>query len=238
MSVGDIYLFIKNLLKKDDRGNIISPSDYQNIIEKASETYFNSEFEKYRIAKKVPSTLEHLVYTMDISVVSGIGNVTSYMNYFPIEASYIVNDKPINIQILDQKEYKKRLGTKILYPTNERPIATLYQSNFNVKPLTSATVKMDYLRFPNKPFFDYYYQNGKIITYIPPNTTYTPNINNPYRTGATSGTITSLSTEFEFKANSIEYIINIILSYYGLKLPDNLIYSDSTQKQMLNTGNL
>lgn len=237
MNLGEIFNYIKNINEKDDRGGIITPVEFQEFIVNASDTFFDSELEKYRVTRKAPETLEHLVYTDPISVTAGTGTLTDYLKRHPVSASYLYDGKIRDIDLLDQKEYNKRLSTSILYPTASRPISTSYRTALYITPTITGTVNYNYIRTANKPFFDYYYKNGVTITYIEPGTTFVANVSNPYRTGATSGSFPSQSVEFEFKASSIPYLLNILLTYYGLKIPENMIYNDSIQKQIANTQN-
>ena len=112
------------------------------------------------------------------------------------------------------------------------------QTRINVYPTTIPTVNLNYLRYPNTPFLDYYVDANYIIHYLDAYTQYIYTshalaLGETYRDG-TAGTnpattIYSWTVDWEWDDDLLPQIVYMILQKMGINLENMNVVQIATQ---------
>ena len=163
MDINRIYGFIQTLANKEQKG-FISPEQFNLLISEAqldvARKYLNiylqlSATSDNPFAKStlLPKELLPFLKTTTIASISGTYPMpTDYWHW--VGLSYVYQDKTIDLPLLDEKKYRKRLGSTLTAPTNQFPVAVLYANGFRVAPEIPG-FELSYLRLPAVPVWNY-----------------------------------------------------------------------------------
>lgn len=229
---GFIFNFIKTITNKDDRGNAFSPKDFNLYLPKASLELYVTDYQKWESTQRVTDTLRRFISSDPVTVTAGSGNLPDNYKH-AISANLTENNNFREIDIVTKKEFNARKSSKIVFPTLRNPILSIEGDKIELDP-DHSPVNLNYLRLPVEPVFDYYYAGGVVITYLAPGIIHAATPTDPYSDGSTTGNHTSASIELEYDDDDKIKIISTILSYYGMSIPDAIVYQAAEQQKAKN----
>lgn len=234
IKVATIRNYLDRLTKKEQRGNILSGEDFNTFLAIAQVEYFDQEKRKAEATGDVTDALRAFITTLNSTATSGVLAIPTNPKYSKLLQAYRISDTTYYpCDEVSQMEKGDRLTNSLTVPTAKNPIVSVEGSSFVFNPATTAYVKVVYLKRPTDPFLDFYYDTYKNIVYLDASTTYTLQAGEEYRDGTGTGTVTSLTTEFEWADDmDIINIAYILLVKLGKSIPDNLAIELGSQKVM------
>lgn len=221
MTVSYIYDLILATMKKDVRGNILSPADYNLYLENKNEELFNLELKVFEENSDSTDALEQLK-TKDAGIVSmphdlpvNYGKATALW-YIDIDLNEIKADE------VTELEYQNRKNNYITKPTAKHPVYRIREGKIYPDPATSDTWDFEYIRYPLTPYLDFYYDvNGNFVPLdageVHVWTTGETDSNGDVRTFGDPD-YNSLTVEFEWKNREILSIFNMVLALVGVSI--------------------
>lgn len=244
MTVEELYRFLQFLLKKESTGHI-SPDDYNNMLPRSQEEYFNWAYGlpnsyqpgrpippiAYEMTQKIKDDLRRCKVRMDGKdfprmVVDADGRGTLPADYVHVTAiNYLYSitscKKPAikhrPVEIFDDDKFTERRSHPTKHPTKYYPICNFFNTYIQFDPIDLGSVEFVYLRYPKKPHRDYVLDaNNDQDIYV-----------------ASGGLSGSLSQEIELPEDTHYQIARIILSYYGINLREQDLLAYAEQKKLV-----
>lgn len=229
-----IYKSVLDYIRTDQRGNTLSPDEFNRLSEIVSKrvlAYYKKNFE---ITSDNTSSLGFLkVNNYRVALSSGVGSLPS--NYYDIMGDpwYIdSNGKRRRVDVVASLEDSSREDDySLTKATTTFPTCTIGGEDatrnlqIRVKPTTITSVNINYLRDTATPFMDYYINNTNLsLTYMSAGQSYSIPSGSTYRDG-TAGAVTksSQSVDWEWDLDSLPLIIVYFLEILGISIPDALI---------------
>lgn len=219
MSIKDVHDIILFYLNKAQNG-YVTHEEIDAVLDKAQLALFN----QYHTNPKLPSQAQSALYGESQRIDDALSTFKSRYTFTPQQSPSGVLTLPADylhllslyttvynnqlwrnvyagVQVLSEEELIERLESQVIPVSQEDPIAIMNSQNrIQLFPEQGQTGGVYYLRRPAVPKFAYT-QNGRVITYVPPNP------NNP-----------NSSVDLEWRDFDINNVISIALSYYGLNM--------------------
>lgn len=238
MTLQEIFDFLNYCSNKEQTGNTFKIPDFNNILKVIDLKFFKNRYglpEKYQVGQpltnisyevtqKITDDLSHLKVIMGDGItpklsIGSDGYATLPTDYVhPSYLLYTENDESIQIIICNDAEWANIVSSTLKKPTKENPICNFTGNRIRFRPKNIGYVDFAYLRMPIPAFYDYYFSAKLETIYLPPNTTHTLLQGEEGSQGQTSGTVTSLSRELEWKSDMHLDICYFILSLMGINL--------------------
>jgi len=234
IQVKTIREYIDRLTKKEQRGNILSGEDFNNYLSIAQSEYFDQEKRKAEATGDITDSLRPFIVTLNSSATSGVLAIPTNPQYAKLLQAYRLSGSDYRkCDQITQMEKGDRLENSLTVPTAKYPTVSIEGSNFVFNPTTTAYVKVVYLKRPTDPFLDFYYDANQSIVYMDAGTSHTLGTDEVYRDGTSSGTVNSVTVEFEWVNDSDAIAIaHNILVKLGVTIPNNLAIELGNQKVM------
>jgi hypothetical protein len=224
MNLGEILDKVYNQLGKDQYGGYITPRNYNEAIKWINLEQINDLLKVFEEKREITDDLLPFVKTIgDSTSVPLQLDSFGYMDipedyYYYVRSSYTqyVNEcdgaieKVRPIEFLNQADFGYRLGTDILAPSLERPIAVIQNNKWLVRPIGVNNIIFSYLRRPVDPVFDYDIVNSEIF-YLPPGTVHQNSSVLPAGTP-------SESVEFEWPESVHYNLVELIVKYFTINI--------------------
>jgi len=236
----DLYQFILFVLNKDQSGLSFTIPDYNKIIPIVQQQFYDDERDQYERTQVVTNAIERMkkISVPDLNINSdGVATLPGDYYYWG-GCAYIstINGIPQynSVARLTDEEYYDRLGSSIDGPTEDYPFCLIRNGHIYFEPLRSKYVKFNYLKYPTKPFIDYYQDE---------------NYNEIYKVagaiaillfkGDTYNQITSVLLTGINSNNSDDGILYWSFLYNNsTSLYDLSIYKDSAKNQLVSKGSV
>jgi hypothetical protein len=222
------------IIRKDRRGLNFSPDDFNNAIIPINQRLFRMNYRDFETTKlsmneldsfKVPS------YTINLDV-NGIGALPTDFYTLVGDPYYLhptVGRRRVDlITSLEHSQREMDYLTKgsALYPTCFLAYgATSDDMSVYVTPTTCTPIYVDYIRKVDVPFLDYYVNDTTFeLTYMSAGATVAVPAGSTARDGtAGAANVVSQTKNFEWHEHDIPQLINLILEYVGISLPDQML---------------
>lgn len=222
----DIRGYLDRLLKKEQRGGVFSGDDFNQLLLMVNAEQFDSEKRKVEGTQDVTDNLKRFIKT----VTGTTGNTVPTMGKYAIPSDYgkILSAKRLyagsyrKADRVTQLEYEDMLSNSLTVPTDKNPVVVLGANNFEFDPNGYSYVSTVYLRKPNDPFLDFYFDANDEVQYLSEGQSYTLGVDEVYRDGTDSGTITSLTAELDWEDSDRAAIANRILAKMGIPAANQL----------------
>ena len=213
-----LYQLTKFILNEEESGKAITPDEFSHLLRVSSLELTRQVFRGYEEGQEMTDTIRRLKDNEDINFVNGVGDLPS--NYFR-KSSLLVDDAWVDF--CTDYEFKHRSSDSVYLkkPTNSHPIGRITGDKIEILPALNATGKFDYLREPESPFFDYYYNEFGRVVYLSVDETHTLDSNEEGRQGEAPGVVlSSQSKELDWGDNEKLIIVGMICSKAGANLKD------------------
>lgn len=247
MNLQEIRNQVNSILNKDQTGNVWNEDRFNINIATCSVEFFNYLFglmQEYKPGFPIPGISAELTQLIidwlspfkvnmgglgpnDVPALqidaNGIGILPSDYAHLSVinifDQAGVCEGERRPVSVLTDQQWDARVSIKLLNRrVRKNPYCNFQAGYFRMMPKDVGLCQFVYFRLPRTPFFDYYINANDVVVWMPPGTTYTLLPNEEYRTGATSGTFTSLSQNFEYADAVSPELINWLLSYVGKSL--------------------
>lgn len=217
---GQIFNNLNTIIRKEKEGQTISPTQFTELLEMTSWEKANADFNQYEQTQVISDSLNALEKSYGLTISSGVGDLTEIADYWHIlTATHSQGTKSETpIDVLTEVEWPEYIFSDLTSPTLEYPVLTIRNDEVGVSPNTITNVFVRYLKLPDTPFFDYYYDANDVIQYLQPGQQYTLQAGEEYRDGTTSGQVTSISVELSFPEGERVQVLYMILEKLGVSL--------------------
>ena len=214
MNLGEVKAAVNQILRKDNVGNAISPSEFNSLLLRTNLEYFKlkyglpEEYEKgdysarqaWEVTRKISDDLAPFLVSKDgqinppLSVNNkGVANIPddyAHASAMLFEIREGTEHKYIIVEALSNAQYNARKTSSILEPAFDCPICTFRDGVIQFAPANLGFVAFDYLRQPNTPVYAYTVQSDLTEVYDHEN-----------------------STQLEWPVDCHTDIVNMIVSY-------------------------
>lgn len=236
MNNGRLWDIVHSILKKESKGNTITPDRFTFLLQQCHYEYYNQQYEKFAGSQTITDSMRPFVVT-DESVTFTTGNATvaSLDNTYKHLIGARVTSGDVAIDIVPPHVWNMWIGDAVMKGTTTYPIMTLDETNLKIYPTSITTAKVSYLKAAdNEPFFDYYIDANYDVQYLTEGqSAYTLKTSEVYRDGTTSGDVTSISYDLEWEDMDKVNIISMLLEKIGVSLqaPDVAQYAMSLEQK-------
>jgi len=223
MTVCQILGLVRALANKDQKGNAITPTQYNLALNYANLALTNSEFSKWDPSLPLPEILRTFrVVIANGTITAGVYTVPSDFREFTSNQMSVTVDSILTVLDRVDDGKAKRL---ITYPgrnLRERPICVLGDGVINVFPTDASGINFEYLKTPATPVYDYYIDQYRNEVCLAVGAAHFLDPNEYGSAGQLPGnTVNSLTVELEWDdIYHIKVIMNI-LAQFGVNLRES-----------------
>lgn len=167
----DLYNIILDFIRKDRRGGVLTELEYQLELQRMNISYMETILPMYEKDKDITDKLSLFKKVIDgsgLTISSGrIAIPTDYIKHGYLH--YRQDGSADKIRVLDEltdAQWSSRLGSSISTPTERFPVCIYREGYIDFIPstMTKNYFEYSYIRYPNTPYFDGYYDvNGNFI---------------------------------------------------------------------------
>lgn len=173
INVDSVYRTILRILNKESRGTI-SPDEFAKIGQQAQLSIIDRNFHRYNnavsnrksynssegygdIVAKIRESLDDLNKEATITFAAGEATLPAAFRILDVSSS----DRTVRYEEVSKNEASHLLRSKLTAPTTDFPIFYRKENGAkidvkpNVAPLTTASVVVDYIEYPNAPRWGY-----------------------------------------------------------------------------------
>jgi hypothetical protein len=234
MNLQEIYDQLYNKLGKDAFGNVVTPESFNLALDYSNVEKLNDFLEVLEQDQELVDDIRPFVVTLGDSSSSpvylddyGYCNMPDdYVRYVHSSRMDFTNtDSGSNevyrhIEMLTPKEFSYRLSTSLYSPTTSRPIITVQNDKFLVRPRGIDAISLTYVRMPITPVYDYDIDDTTFLpVFLPTGELHGSIPNTTVRPGFTAGD-PSLSVELEWPEDVHDDFINLMYKYFTINLKD------------------
>ena len=242
-----VYESILQQLRKDKRGLVFSPDEYNSLSVTVDKRILLAFMSRYEDDIEITSHMGFLkVIDYPISLSAGVGTLPA--NYFRMSGDPYYLDTSGNrifIDVVTSEEYTYRQRDYLTQASLTYPLCVIGAQNsakvmqIRVYPNTISTIYLDYVRDTDSPFLDYYTNSVNLkLYYLSQGETKVIAGNDIYRDG-TTGTKVSQTVDWEWDDHELPWIIAYFMQAIGIALPDDLLVQiGKIDSQEIQTGKI
>lgn len=250
MNLKDLYQLINFIIKKEKKSSPLTINYFTNLYNRRQLDYFQSLYKFYDSNTAISDSLRHFkkhIDNTDILIVSD-----SYFalpsDYFHLSTmSYVDGDnKYYPFDIVTKSQALMRKASFLTTPTSSHPICYEFDNNMYLYPYENTLdLSIDYLRYPNNVFLDYYIDVNGSLVYLDEGDTHdweddeidsSGTEHDSSESGSVSGyDYQSLTVEPEWNNEDSLKIIQLMLKDVGVSITeiDMFTYASQLQKESL-----
>lgn len=240
MTNNDLYNIILDFIRKDRRGGVLSELEYQLELQRMNISYMETILPMYEKDKNITDKLGLFKKVLDgSSLTMSSGRITIPVDYIKHGYLHYRQDGSVDkIRVLDEltdAQWSSRLGSSISTPEERFPVCIYREGYIDFIPstMTKNYFEYSYIRYPDTPYFDGYYNaNGNFI-YLEEGASHVLLTNEVGLDGQTAGTYNSSTVELEWHDEDKLIIADMILRRLGVELAEPLItqFNDAIIKE-------
>lgn len=218
---GKIYNILQTIIRKEKEGFTVSPQQFSELLQMCSWEKANADFSVFELNQVITDSLRPLKSSSTIALTAGVGSLSGITDYWHATNAYssTVAYTRVPVNIVSDVEFDEYVFSDLMQPQENWPIAKLTDDEIIVRPTTISSIELLYLKEPNEPFFDYYFDADDLIQYLTEGQQYTLQTGEEYRDGTTPpATVNSISTELSFPQNERVQVLYMILEKIGVSL--------------------
>jgi hypothetical protein len=231
MSILSSYVYdtIQTILRKDQKGNAFSISEFNRIAPIANFSLYNFYVANLEESQEVTEeTKAFMTLNHEITLTSGVGSLPAYGRMLGVP--YVISGQDtIPVDLLTNLELPFRLSDELTKPTALHPIAILggktgANKNITVYPASTSSVRINYLSIPATPVLDFYIDTNGLYVYLDQGET---GVSIPAGAVYSDGTVgpttkDSQTVDFEWHEDQVPMIISEVLQKAGLILSEQV----------------
>jgi hypothetical protein len=141
------------------------------------------------------------------------------------------------IELISYDEFIRRYSNIMNIDIDENPVAYIINQTIDmaaIYPTSIKTIDFLYIRKPNTPFLDYYFDSNYKTVFMDEDTSHTLTTGEEYRDGTTTGAKTSQTQELEIPEDMYPEFQNYMIQKGSLMLGDQYTNQVAMAKQQMN----
>lgn len=235
MTLKTVWDIIHAILKKESKGNVITPDRFTDLLQQCHLEYYNQQYEKWAGSQRILDSLRPFVVLDEAFTVGASGTA---FNTLAKPYRHLIGARTssnVHVDIVTPLEWNEWSGDSVMKATTSYPLLTIDSSKLYVDPTSVGTdMKISYLAQCEEdtadtapdtgefflPFFDYYIDDNYVVQYLENNESHALTTGEEYRDGSTSTTVTGISHELFWEDNDIINIISMLLQKIGISMQD------------------
>lgn len=165
--VSSVYDTIQTLIRKDQKGNSFSITEFNRLIPIVNFELYNFYVANLEEGQEVTEELKaFMTLKATVSLTSGVGQLPSYGRMLGVPYTDTAES-----DLVTNKELTFRLFDELTQPTVEDPISILggltgTAKNITVYPDTISSIYINYLSIPVTPVLDFYIDSNGLYVYL------------------------------------------------------------------------
>ena len=239
-------------LRKDKKGSV-NGEEFESFLRYRNLDYFNRQFPfegasklnheslrpfmKYHDATAVLQEAATATYYADLTTPSLSSTLAHEINAW-YSTSATVWSTLIEVDLVSHAEHGDRLNNAITAPSSTNPIGYIDSTKLRLSGVTTGYILLDYYKYPDDPYFDYYTDASGNVTYLTEGQAeYTLLTGEIARDGSTAGQgVTSLSVDLEWGDQDAVNILDMIVSDVSIALSDPASFQASILERKENVS--
>ncbi|MHC4634870.1 MAG: hypothetical protein ACYSYU_06630 [Planctomycetota bacterium] len=238
MDLNEIYTLVNYISNKHKSGNAFTPNEFNSLIEILNHDFFKKKveesgyFNQDKLSKpKAELYASKFMRSLIVNeTVSTSGSLTYAYAYW-LGAHDSGNN--VEVDLITEAEYHDRIADSVMVPSANAVCAVERATEIDVYPASVLNINISYLRYPDTPFLDYYFNTTGYIQFLAAGATHvwaTGEIDSARTTHTVGdGNWTSLTVELEFPTDMHSDFMNDILSRVGIRLKEAQITQAAEQ---------
>ena len=211
MTIDQVHKFVYFLIKKNNAGGYVSPSELDMVLNRAQVQYFNKLYGNqndyrydrpdpkisYAVTEKISNSLSPFLENTTLTTDANGQVAIPASMYQTVSLTKSINNVPYEVTRVEQDRVANNLTSYYDAPDNEFPIYSQLKDKYQFYPKTAGVAyNLFYLRKPAEMVWGYTLVNGR------------PQYN------------ANLSVNPEWEDVDMNEIIYLALSYIGINLKD------------------
>jgi hypothetical protein len=151
MNLGRIYDIVLAVLKKEGRGNTVSPERFTYFLQQCHLEYYNQQYSKWAATQNIQDSLrpflisdETVAFTGTTKALSTLRSGVGQGNYMhAVSARYSTGD--YKFDILTPEEWNEWASDALMKATAIYPLMMIDGTNINILPTLTGNIKFSYL---------------------------------------------------------------------------------------------
>lgn len=221
-----IYDTIQTLIRKDQKGNSFSITEFNRILPVVNLELYNFYTSHLEEGQDITEELKGFMTLKDpVTLTSGVGQLPAYGRMLGVPYTDTAES-----DLVTNKELTFRLFDELTQPTVEDPITILggltgTAKNITVYPDTISSIYINYLSVPVTPVLDFYIDSNGLYVYLDEDATgITIPVGAVYSDGVTTNpsTVNSQTVNLAWDDEQTPAIINSLLQKAGIILDEKM----------------
>ena len=209
-----LYKLVQFILNEEESGRALTPDNFSDLLAVSSLELARQVVKVYEDGQDVTDIIERLKTSDTLTFTVGEANLPS--DYY--RKSYLLIGD-INAEFVTDAEFAKRKGSVLKAPSASYPIVKIAGGKVIVSPASITTGDFNYIKKPETPFYDYYYNALGRVVYLEEDASHTLLADEEGRQGESTGaTVTSSSKELDWNDNEKLIIVGMICSKAGVNI--------------------
>ena len=249
MTHDDYRNILHSRLNKDQFGNIIKPSRYNDAAKYANLELFKLRFgvpeivgnvNGWQTVQKITDDMVPFIVTtgedgVALTVIDSNGYASLPSDFhaysslvFPklTNATTGYTEETIEVATVTDEVFNRRIASLRKQPGERNPIATMRNGKIRFQPKDLQRARLTYLKVPAEPNFDFNISSGQAV-YLPPGSTH-DGTNPDFSSGAAS-----TSVEFEWPDSAATDLISFMVDFLSDTMRDQVIDSGVERRKQM-----
>ncbi len=161
-----IYNLCQYIVNEEQSGNGLSPEEFNRLLRVCSQELTRQVFRGYEEGQEVTDNLRRFKRMEILSFVDGEADLPSdyYRKSFLLIGGEGEDSGDIWVEFCDDYDFGFRQTRTLTAPSEDYPIARVGDGVVEILPVSITSGDLYYLKEPDEPLFDYYYDtDGRIV---------------------------------------------------------------------------
>ena len=232
MTVCEILRYIRYMANKPQKGNALSPQEYNLSLQDANVFVFNDELSKFNTGDVIPEVLRRFLTPITAgTITAGVYTLPSDFAEIATVAFTVSVGGAVKLGRFVSDSAASRMRTSTVYKLQENPIAVMRSGTVQVYPTNAADFQFQYLREPLQPVYDYYMDANLNEVCLAYGQSYTLGAGETGSDGTTSGGVTSNTIELDWDNEIHPRIVSYIARDLGLNIREGDLVQFANMKK-------
>lgn len=120
-----LYQSILDILRKDERGEAVSVSEFNALLPVVSHEFFSQQYAKFQQTQNITDSLAPFIRTATITLTAGVGYLPADYLHLIGQPTALSGTTTVRVDVVSRLELTGRLTDAITVPSATCPVATL-----------------------------------------------------------------------------------------------------------------
>jgi len=172
----DILSWLQRVLRKETRGNVLSPADFNTFLSMNQRLHFDEQLRNMELTETITTSMSVYVKTKELAMTKVPVHDPLYGVY---ELSHLGfgHEKPLRCMAMYEGKYERkvdmvthgemqeRMSNSLTRPTKKHPVGYIEGGKLIVYPYV-ASVRYTYVSTPDKAYLDYVVHANRTVRYL------------------------------------------------------------------------